>query len=217
LEPLREFLRDSTVEVIYNGVQDCASTVRRPGKGRIGIIGRISPEKGQKIFVEAARRVHAVLPGTSFVICGGTQFSHGEAYLREVKDLAAGLPVEFTGWREDVREVLGTLDFLVVASLPEAEATTRVIPEAYSAGVPVLASDLPGIREILEDGENGFVFSPGDATALSERICDVLRTPAKLDRVTATARRTFEDRFSLEVFQRRIISSLDKAGTRALA
>ena len=65
----------------------------------------------------------------------------------------------------------------MVPSLPLAEATTRVIPEAYSAGVPVLASDLPGIREILKDGETGFLFPAGKAGALANRIRELMSAP----------------------------------------
>jgi glycosyltransferase involved in cell wall biosynthesis len=219
LEPLRMPGGDSRVEVIYNGVRDFTFRERMPASRRIGMIGRICPEKGQKIFVQAARMVHADSPQTSFVICGGTQFSDAshEAYFQEVRELAAGLPVEFIGWRDDPRDVLAGLDLLVVASLPYAEATTRVIPEAYSAGVPVLASDIPGIREIVQDTQTGFLFPPGDPHALSVRMRELIDAPAALSSVAARARCEFEQRFRIEVFQQRMISMLEKVARGALA
>jgi glycosyltransferase involved in cell wall biosynthesis len=102
--------------------------------------------------------------------------------------------------------------------MPMAEASTRVIPEAYSAGVPVLASDLPGIREVLTDGETGFLFPPGDAAALAGRIRELMGAPPEmLAAVTANARRSFEERFSIDAYQRRLIGSLERVGAKAFA
>ena len=193
--------------MIYNGVADCGFAERRTRTGRVGIIGRISPEKGQKVFVRAARE----LPHLRFVVCGGTQFAdaQAQAYFDEVRGLAEGLPVEFTGWRDNVGDVLHTLDLLVVASLPLAEATTRVIPEAYSAGVPVLASDLTGIREILTEGETGFLFPAGDARALAERMREVMDDQGRVAAVTARARQHYEKHFSIGMFQQKLINRLE--------
>lgn len=220
LQPLREYLTGSAVEVIYNGVPDYGPSQPRALTGRVGVIGRICLEKGQKVFVEAARIVAPYLPHSTFVVCGATQFSDpkAEAYGQAVRERAAGLPIEFTGWRDDVRDVLRSLDLLVVPSLPLAEATTRVIPEAYSAGVPVLASDLPGIREILKDGETGFLFPAGKAGALANRIRELMSAPPPtLAAVAAKARRQFEERFSIDVYRRRMIQSLERVGAKALA
>ena len=215
LDPLRGYVQDISAEVIYNGVADCGFRAERRRTGRIGIIGRISLEKGQRVFVEAAAHVHRSFPGSSFVIAGATQFGDlpAEKYFTDIRELARGSPVEFIGWQEDVGEVLRTLDLLVVASLPKSEATTRVIPEAFSAGVPVVASDLPGIREILVDGESGFLFPAGDSVALGNRIREILTmAPERLAGVACTARRTYEERFTLPDFHRRIISSLKRVG-----
>jgi len=215
LEPLRPYLTRSNVEVIFNGVPDYSFRTPRPRIARIGILGRICPEKGQKVFVQAARE----FSNLNFVICGGTQFddSNAEPYFNEVRDLAAGLPIEFTGWRDDVSDVLHTLDLLVVASMPFAEATTRVIPEAWSAGVPVLASDLPGIREILTDSQTGFLFPPGDAQALASRIKELVNAPEKLATVTINGRRHYEENFQIDGFQRRIIANLEKSRASAIS
>jgi glycosyltransferase involved in cell wall biosynthesis len=187
-------------KVVYNGVRDCGFAGRRTPTGRVGIIGRIAPEKGQHVFLEAARN----LRGLRFVICGSTQFgdSRAEAYLRKLRPIAEELQVEITGWREDIASVLRELDLLVVPSLPFAEATTRVIPEAFAAGVPVLASDLPGIREIVEDGETGFLFRAGDSAALAARIREAMNAPG----VVKKARQVYEQRFLLGAFQRRMVN-----------
>jgi glycosyltransferase involved in cell wall biosynthesis len=219
LEPLRPYLRNSSMEVAYNGVPDCGFREPKERTWRIGILGRVAEEKGQKIFVEAARLVHQALPLATFVICGGTQFSDiAESYTEEVRQLAQGLPIEFTGWRDDAADVLHGLDLLVVASLAHTEATTRVIPEAYSAGVPVIASDLPGVREILKDGHTGFLFPAGSARALADGIRELMSAPTELlGTVAANARADFDARFRINVFHRRMSKILERVGARALA
>jgi len=143
----------SKLHVVYNGVPEIpfrAHEFGRDGAWRIGLIGRIAPEKGQTDFLRAAERVLHTLPGAKFVICGAPLFSP-PSYLEEVNSLAATLPCELMGWRDDVGAVLDGLDLLVVPS-DHLEATTRVILEAYSAGVPVVAYANGGIPEVVEDG-----------------------------------------------------------------
>jgi glycosyltransferase involved in cell wall biosynthesis len=125
-----------TSEVIYNA------------PFTIGCIGRIAPEKGQREFVEVARIVHGRLPEARFVIYGETMFAPQD-YEREVRAAAAGLPVEFAGWVANVYDALANIDLLLVPSAPH-EATTRVILEAFAAGIPVIAFPSGGIPEILE-------------------------------------------------------------------
>ncbi|HEY3839897.1 MAG TPA: glycosyltransferase family 4 protein [Bryobacteraceae bacterium] len=218
LEPLRKFLPHA--EVVYNGVSDHLSLVPKRPTGRIGIIGRISPGKGQHLFIQAVRLIRRSLPQLNFLVCGDAQFSdeRATAYAHYLRQQAADLPVTFTGWCDDIGPVLHDLDLLVVASLPFAEATTRVIPEAYSARVPVLAPDLPGIREILKDGHTGFLFPPGNAGALANRIREITSRPsADLLCITRNARCEFEKRFSLDAFHHRMLSSLKTVGAKLLA
>ena len=138
--PLEKYCGGHGVRVIYNGVQ--AKPVKRPARGagelRAGVIGRISPEKGQALFLQAARLLHETSPHWRFVICGAPLFADPEAmrYSAELDGLADGLPVEFTGWTDNVESVLARLDLLVVPSAA-VDATPRVILEAFAAGVPV--------------------------------------------------------------------------------
>src|SRR4030095_8548742 len=90
-----------------------------------------------------------------FILCGAPLFSNPR-YFELVREAAAGLPIEFLGWRDDVNDTLSELDLLIVPSA-SVEGTTRVILEAYAAGVPVVASASGGIPEIARDGETGFL------------------------------------------------------------
>lgn len=132
------------LHIVYNGIAEIPFAERSSGRPlRIGLIGRIAAMKGQTGFLRAASMISRELPEAKFVICGAPMFSE-QAYVDEVHKLAEGLPVEFLGWRDDVAAVLTDLDLLVAPSTA-AEATTRVILEAFSAGVPVVAYAIGGI------------------------------------------------------------------------
>lgn len=207
--PLRR--RGCEVRTVYYGVPN----LRRPrparsGGWRIGLIGRISPEKGQLDFLAAAGMVAVEVPECRFVIAGAPLFSTGssEDYARRVQQAAAGLPVELMGWQADVAEVLARLDLLVVPSAGD-EATPRVILEAYAAGVPVIAYRSGGIPEVVDEGRTGFLVDPAPE-ALAERITALVRDGrGALAELGAAARRLWRERFTVEQYQCEVISSLE--------
>ena len=207
--PLRSWLVLSRLYVVYNGVPESPYPHRpfvEDGTWRIGMIGRIAPEKGQALFLDAARLLVKFGPPCRFVICGDALSSDRAtaAYAARVRELAAGLPVEFTGWRSDVYPVLANLDLLVVPSL-SGEATTRVILEAYAAGVPVVATASGGIPEVVADGQTGALAPRFTPYALANRIHALMTgPPERLHELSANARATWRERFSLELYQSRI-------------
>ncbi|MGH9581342.1 MAG: glycosyltransferase family 4 protein, partial [Bryobacteraceae bacterium] len=156
-EPLREFVKPGRIRVIYNGLGALnIASFRLPDRlRRIGVIGRIEPEKGQMEFIRAARLVSREFRDCQFFVIGAPMFSSTAYYERVVAE-SQGLPVKFAGWRDDIPQVFSDLDLLVVPSTP-VEATARVILEAYTAGVPVVAFPSGGIPEIVKDGKTGFL------------------------------------------------------------
>jgi glycosyltransferase involved in cell wall biosynthesis len=200
--PLRLWLPGASVSVIYNGVA-CSELRRTHGDGvRIGVIGRIAREKGQDMFLRAAR----MIPGCVFVICGAPLFSD-DGYEAEVRSLAAGLPVEFLGWREDVGSVMARLDLLVVPSAP-ADATPRVILQAFAAKVPVVAFANEGFRELIEDGQTGYLTDLRTPEGLAKKIVRVLGD-SRREQVTEAAFREWQARFSLEAYRNNILALLE--------
>jgi glycosyltransferase involved in cell wall biosynthesis len=196
--------------VIYNGVAPVECARRRRGANdpwRVGIIGRIAPEKGQLEFVQAAR----LLLGQQrirceFVVCGDALFSSPD-YGRRVRAEGEGLPIEFTGWRDDIGDVLSALDLVVVPSA-EVEATTRVILEAFSAGVPVVAFRSGGIPEIIEDGVTGVLSAP-TARDLAAKLLELFSNGDDLlDCISARARTAYAARFSLDRYRSEILDAV---------
>jgi glycosyltransferase involved in cell wall biosynthesis len=211
-EPLRRYVRKEALSVIYNGVPDtrtsCPSMRGKPY--RIGVIGRIEPEKGQMEFVKAARLLVRSLPECHFVVVGAPLFG-GFRYLDRVLEASRGLPIQFLGWQRDVAAVLSTLDLLVVPS-GSSDAAPRVILEAFAAGVPVVAFPSGGIPEIIRDRTNGFLAAASTPDALASEIHAVLRLDqCTRQSVVTNARTCWRDRHSLEVYRRDVSDFIARA------
>ncbi len=147
-KPFIQALDRRRIRVIYNGVCDYGLTARPPRKPtRIGILGRVSEEKGQLDFVETARLMTSSRSELRFVVFGAALFSDS-SYEQRARALAMGAPVEFRGWADDVGGALQEMDILAVPSGP-GEGATRVIMEAFSAGTPVVAYPSGGIPELV--------------------------------------------------------------------
>lgn len=214
-EPLLRCVDLQRYKVVPYGVAECppASVAPSPSGWRIGLIGRISPEKGQAEFLQAARLLVQDFPNCTFVICGTPLFSDVAAlrYHQEIRELAAGLPVEFLGWRDDVYSVLSGLDLMVVPSINEP-GSPRVILEAYAAGIPVVAFPSGGIPEILDDGTTGFLVRPATPEALARTLRDLLLGPAsRLKDVAEAGRSAWREQFTLARYRQAILEVIERA------
>ena len=185
------------------------SRARQQALPRIGCVGRISPEKGQLDFVKAAARIHSAVPDTRFVVVGSALFDDeaARAYDRQVREAAAGLPVEFTGWVDDVYTVLEKLDLLLVPSRWD-EPNPRVILEAFAAGVPVIAFARGGIPEIIEHGRTGFLCS--DTESMAAQAVDLFQTGQRLGEVAAAAHELWRTQFTRERWQEQMIAAIER-------
>ncbi len=148
---------------------DEAARRKEPGAAlRVGYIGQIAPHKGVHTLLEAVRS----LPETALEVRLYGDAQPFPAYTRRLKALAAGdARIRWEGVfpRQDIGRVHHRLDVLVVPSL-WYENSPNTILEAFAYGTPVLASDLGGMAELVQPGENGLLFPPGDAAALAARL-----------------------------------------------
>jgi len=209
-DPWSGFVPPDRVSVIYNGVAgpDRAVVPRaHSATPRIGCIGRIAPEKGQLEFLAAARIILQAIPDCRFVLHGAALFAESAAhrYEAEVRAAAHGLPVEFAGWTTDVYSALSELDVLLVPSTAQ-EATTRVILEAYAAGVPVISFASGGIPEVVTSGHDGFLVQ--SVEEMAQHVVELLHRPDA--RLGEHARETWWKRFTLERYQREVIAALER-------
>jgi glycosyltransferase involved in cell wall biosynthesis len=196
------------VQVIFNGVDLERFRPAAPDpslRGALGMppggpvvtyVGRLEPGKGPDVFLEAAGRVHADDGGIWFLVVG-------DGPMRPALEArAVGLPVVFAGRRRDLLPILHLTSVLVVPS--RQEAFGRVLIEAMAAEVPVVATRVGGIPELVADGQTGLLVPPGDPAALSAGILAALRqAEATRARVRAAAA-VVRARFSLTEHAERV-------------
>jgi glycosyltransferase involved in cell wall biosynthesis len=159
-------LPDGSVRTIHNGLAPVAPSPRRGDGTLLGAAGRFVPQKGFDVLLRAL----AELPQASLLLVGdGPERPRLE---RLVAELGLGDRVERAGWRPDAARLLATVDAVVVPS--RAEPFGLVALEAMGAGVPVVASDVDGLAEVVTDGETGLLVPPDDPRGLAEAIARVL-------------------------------------------
>jgi glycosyltransferase involved in cell wall biosynthesis len=189
------------IRLVPYGVPRRASPSRREARApgsplRVGYFGQLAPHKGIHVLVEAAR---SVASGRLELVLHGPETPH-PAYVERLKELAAGdARIRFAGAYDNSRvdELLDTLDVSVVPSV-WYENWPFVVLESFRAGVPVVASRVGGLQEMVRDGVDGMLFDPGGARPLARCLNRLLEEDGLLERLKAgvQAVRTDQDEFS---------------------
>lgn len=163
------------------------------GEPVVASVGRLVPYKGYGDLLEAAALVQRVKPDTRWVVVGdGTIRKELEVQSHR---LGLGSSVYFTGWLDDVRDVLALCDVFVLPSRDEHFG--RVLIEAMAMGKPVVATDGGGVPEIVRHGETGLLVPSGLPAALARAILTLLDDPAYAESLGAAGRERVEREFSL--------------------
>jgi glycosyltransferase involved in cell wall biosynthesis len=174
--------------VIHNGIDppviDDQRTVRF-GRGRfdIGIVGRVSPVKGHDVLVRALTQLPADSPAHVHVIGDGPVRPEIERLARE---LGVGDRITFHGFRRNVHEYIAALDCIVMPSLSEGAITYSLL-EAMHLGVPVIASAVGGMREVLRHAETALLVRPGDSSELAAALRTIMDDDALRERMRSIA------------------------------
>ena len=130
-----------------------------PGSQIVGVVARLEPEKGHPTLLEAWPLVLRAVPDAYLLIVG--EGSRRDALEAQARELRIAHRVVFTGRRDDVPAVTAALDVAVLPSYREAQGL--VILEAMALSRPVVASNVGGIPEMIEDGVTGLLVPPHDA------------------------------------------------------
>lgn len=160
----------------------------------VGMIGRLEPVKGPQYFVEASTLVCKEFPQTKFLVAGDGRLKPELEF--QARRLGVYDRFIFTGWREDIPEILPILDILVLPSLNEAVG--RILIEAGACGIPVIASRVGGIPEIVKDNQTGVLVAAGDPPRLAEAIILLLKDRERRLRMGENARAWVDGKFSAE-------------------
>ena len=211
-QPLKRLAGENAVQVIYNGVSDHGFSPRNSNGGpiRVGILGRIAPEKGHMDFL----RVAAAIPDRTkveFRITGAALFSDA-AYDRSIREASGAAGVELEGWTNNVSQALHDLDILVVPSAGH-DASPRVILEALSAGTCVLSYPSGGIPELLRDGYSGLLTKFSSPEDLGSLVRTLAANPELRAKLAANGRREWEMRFRVERFRSEVCAAISDAVT----
>lgn len=179
----------------------------------VGIIGRITPLKGHTYFIKSVAKVSRVIPRLRILIVGDVP-PEREGYKEQLRLLITRLGlenfVEFLGQRDDIPEILSNLDLLVLATT-QPEAFGRVIIEAGASGVPVVATKVGGVVDIIEDGIDGILVPPEDIATMSEAIIKLLKDRKYAFQIAKRARKKIEKNFRLEQMVERNIRVYEEA------
>ena len=193
---VRSVVGDKTaVRVIRHGVPDLPPRTRAShAPAVLGTIARLDPMKGIDVLVRSLPSI----PGARLVVVGsGTE----DASLRDLAtSLGVGGRVEWAGWSEHPRSRLGDFDVFVLPS--RMEGLGIVLCEAMLAGLPVVASRVGGIPEVVVDGTTGLLVPPDDPIALSDAIARLLGDAELRARMGAAGRRRAEELFTASVMAR---------------
>ena len=203
LEEYREYVADSQSK-------RSALQIER-GTSVVGAIGRLEPVKGHAYLVEAARMVIEEFPKVKFLVVGdGSLRNDLESQCQE---LGVEDKFVFTGWKEDVCSILSTLDILVLPSVNEAVG--RVLIEAGACGIPVVATNVGGVPEIVRDNETGVLVAPGSPEEMARAMIDLLSSEDKRQRMSVAAEKWIDDRFSARRMVEDVSSSYEVLAARA--
>ena len=155
-------------------------------------VGRLNPQKNFSLFIRVAAEVLKRHPQAVFLLAGeGPE----EGQLRRLaQESGLGERLHFSGYVPDTRQVYLAADVLLMPSLFEGLPMTLL--EAMAMRVPVVASALDGISEVVEDGRDGFLVRSGDGERFCERVCHLLESPSLAENIGGAASEKISRKFS---------------------
>ncbi|MDQ3130632.1 MAG: glycosyltransferase family 4 protein [Acidobacteriota bacterium] len=168
----------------------------------IGIVGQITTRKGQLELIRTFAEAKKQMSSSTLLVVGAPMFNRDDLYFEELKETARepglGNRVRFPGKRGDVAAVMQSLDALVVNS--KSEAFVIVALEAMACGTPVIATEVGGIREMIEHKVNGWLVPFGDERLLSEALITLNQEPEMRSRFSVAGKKTVAEQFHAEKF-----------------
>ncbi len=160
----------------------------------LGIVARLSIQKGHAVLLEAFAKLPPDWPNAKLLIAGDGETRPELEALTNKLDLSDR--VKFLGMIRDVREFLAVIDIFVQPSVAEGLGISAI--EAMSMELPIVATRVGGLSEVITDGENGILIEPNDPEALSDALNRLLRDSTLRERLRKQARKTAVQKFGLK-------------------
>jgi hypothetical protein len=169
-------------------------------------IGRLISEKGIFDFIEAARRVHLQYPEVKFRIVGDVFPGHPSSLsLQDLEFIQSKPYFDFVGQVRDVRPFIAASSIMVLPSTYR-EGTPRSILEALAMGRPIITTDIPGCRETVVSGQNGFLIPPKNVDALVEKMQFFIQNQSVIGTMGLQSRQLAEQKFDVHQVNQRILA-----------
>jgi glycosyltransferase involved in cell wall biosynthesis len=184
----------------------------RPAPRRFLMLARLVADKGVREYVAAARTIRAQWPDARFGLIGPAEVANRTAIAREELDrwIAEGA-IEYSEPLADVRPAIEQADFVVLPSY--REGMSRVLLEAAAMSRPIVTTDVPGCRDVVTDGVNGYLCEPRSAEALTAALARAARTDdATWQAMASAGRARVEAEFSQDRVNALYLAALDEAG-----
>jgi|SRR5688572_2779152 glycosyltransferase involved in cell wall biosynthesis len=194
-QAIKEGVRADKIAVIPNGVTplDTLSIDRPEARRNLGLsetnifllsIGRLTYQKGHEYFIQAMSNVVSHFPNVKAGICGDGPL---RAQLElQISKLGLSDSVKLLGARDDISPILASADIFVLPS--RWEGLSRALMEAMAAGIPVIATRVDGIKNLVTDGVNGLLIPMEDSEKLENSILQLIERPKMMKRLGATAK-----------------------------
>jgi len=204
---LEKYEHIKNVKVIYNGIdpdlfkpasiEEKVLKKKQLGLNKndfvLGNVGRMDYWKNQRILIEILPDLKKISPQIKLILVGGGE-EEGNLKKSAIKKGAKN-DVIFLGQRSEVNQILKAFDIFVFPSL--TEGLPLVVIEAMATGLPIVASYVGGIPELVVNGETGFLVSPTSKEEIKEAIIKLLNNPELRKEMGQIARKRFEAHFSL--------------------
>jgi hypothetical protein len=193
------------VAVVPNGLPDHGPVPADPAPGRVVMVTRLSPRKGVDVALEAVAELRSAGRNVSLEICGsaypGYEWFADQLRARAAEPDLAGA-VHFAGYVSPVAGALARAEVVIAPSLGESFGNAAV--EAMLAGRPLVASDVQGLAEIVDNDRTGLLVPPGDSAALAGAIARLLDDPQLAGLLARAGRADALDRFSAARYRRQM-------------
>lgn len=200
-------INKENVEIIYNAVKEAPKEKinknhKEIGKFQLGFIGRLSEQKGIDILIASAQLMKSRGFPFQLIIAGDGELK--PFLLSEVEKHGLSDCVIYLGVTDRPQELLSSLDLCLMPS--RWEGLPLVLLESFSVGTPVIATDIPGIREIVETGRNGVLIPAENPRALSDAVIQACSSEAKMCRLSQGAYNSYLSKYDYKTWERRYLN-----------
>jgi glycosyltransferase involved in cell wall biosynthesis len=185
------------LESIDQVVVDSQQARKRLGLPRhgplVGIVGRLVSIKNHDLFFTAAKRIAAAIPDAHFIVAGDGEL---RSALEPRARASLGNRVHFLGWVTEMPILYRALD--VVALTSRNEGTPVALIEAAAASTPTVATDVGGVRDVIDQGRTGYIVPANDAGSIADRVIELLQAPHLRQRMGTEANSRALTRFGAQ-------------------